>query len=159
LLVAAPVFALFVYLAGRQLIGGSSFADFPNLRVRESAFLSIGYTASLATLMVALALAPRRFQGPFAHPRARRLGDISYGIYLIQAPILFFLVFHHVLATDGRIGTLAIWTAIVIPAAVLYGYLSARLVEQPIRRWAHRFGRRAQAAPKARAATAPGSRA
>jgi peptidoglycan/LPS O-acetylase OafA/YrhL len=28
--------------------------------------------------------------------------------------------------------------------AVAYGYLSGRFLEQPIRRWAHRFGRRAQ---------------
>ena len=80
---AALVFALFVYLAGRETIG----SDLPNLDVRKSSFLSIGYTASLAAVMLSLALAPRRLQTPVAHPLVRKLGDISYGVYLIQAPI------------------------------------------------------------------------
>ena len=146
LVVAGIAFALFVYLAGRQAIGDETLAALPNLKVRESAFLSIGYTASLATVMVALALASPRLQLPFAYPLSRKLGDISYGIYLIQAPLIFFLVFHQVLSTDGGVGTLAAWTAIVISIAMVYGYLSARVVEQPIRRWAHRFGRQAQSA-------------
>ncbi len=144
LVVAGLVFALFVYLAGRQAIGGDALAALPNLKVRESVFLSIGYTASLATVMVALALASPRLQLPFAYPLSRKLGDISYGVYLIQAPIIFFLLFHQVLGRDGTVGTLAVWSAIVVGGALLYGYLSARLVEQPIRRWAHRFGRQAQ---------------
>ncbi len=146
LVVAGIGFALFVYLAGRQAIGNETLAALPNLKVRESAFLSIGYTATLATVMVALALASPRLQLPFAYPLSRKLGDISYGIYLIQAPILFFILFHQVLGRDGTVGTLAVWAAIVISVAVVYGYLSARLVEQPIRRWAHRFGRQAQSA-------------
>ncbi len=75
-------------------------------------------------------------------PLARKLGDISYGIYLIQAPILWFLVFHWSRCRrTGALGSFAIWILAVVPAAVLYGYLSARFVEQPIRRWARRFGR------------------
>ncbi len=144
LVVAVIVFALFVYLAGRKAVGGGTLTQFPNVRIRESAFLSLGYTASLASVMIALALSPRRLQSVFAFPLARKLGDISYGIYLIQAPIIFFLVSHSVLSTDGGAGTMALWLAIVIPMAMVYGYLSARVVEQPIRRWAHRFGRRAQ---------------
>ena len=35
----------------------------------------------------------------------------------------------------------AVLTALVVPASVLYGYLSARFLEQPIRRWARRYGR------------------
>ncbi len=95
------MFALFVYLAGRQAIGDDALAALPNLKVRESVFLSVGYTASLATVMVALALASPRLQLPFAFPLSRKLGDISYGVYLIQAPIIFYLVFHQVLGRDG----------------------------------------------------------
>ena len=49
------------------------------------------------------------------------------------------------LPDDGSIGSLATWLAVVVPAAVLYGYLSARFLEQPIRRWARRFGNRREA--------------
>ena len=147
LIPALLVFAFFAYLVGRKAIG----TDFPNgitpnLLARESTIPSIGFTASLATVMLMLAFAPVRLQTPFAHPLARKLGDISYGIYLIQAPLLWFLIFHwHSLPTDGTPGAFAVWALAVIPVTVLYGYLSARFVEQPIRRWAHQFGRRAQA--------------
>jgi peptidoglycan/LPS O-acetylase OafA/YrhL len=147
LIPAALCFALSVYLVGRKAIG-TTFPNgvLPNLLARQSPSVSIAYTASLATTMVALALASPRLQLPFAHPLARKLGDISYGIYLIQVPLLWILVFHAPgLPVDGSLRSLAIWTALVVPASVLYGYLSARFIEQPIRRWAHRFGRQAQA--------------
>jgi peptidoglycan/LPS O-acetylase OafA/YrhL len=151
------VFALFVYLVGRKAIGTTFPVGIgPNLLARDSNLLNIGYTGSLATVMVALALAPVGLQRPFAHPLTRKLGDISYGMYLIQAPILFFLFFHwHSIPSDGTLWAFLVWTALVVPAAVLYGYLSARFVEQPIRRWARRFGRRAQAT----AQPSPGLRA
>jgi peptidoglycan/LPS O-acetylase OafA/YrhL len=143
---AVALFLLFVYLAGRKAIG-TSFPQgiVPSAEMRQSAFLSIGYTASLAVVMLGLALAPHRLQIPFAHPLVRKLGDISYGVYLIQAPILWFIVFHIALPNNGSVVALAAWLACVIPASLLYGYLSARLLEQPIRRWARRFGRREQA--------------
>jgi peptidoglycan/LPS O-acetylase OafA/YrhL len=146
LIPAVVLFAFFVYLAGRKAID-ATFPNgiLPNTLARESSWISIGYTASLAATMLALCLAPPRLQVPFAHPLVRKLGDISYGVYLIQVPILWFLVFHTHLLADGSVRAVAIWCAAVLPASLLYGYLSARLIEQPIRRWAHRFGRRAQA--------------
>jgi len=146
LLVAAPLFVLFAYLAGHKAVGAGP-GDFPNLDARADNFIATGYTASLALTMVALTLVPRRLQRPFADPVVRRLGDISYGVYLIQAPIMFFLLTRHTLATDGSFGAFASWLAVMLPIALVYGYLSARFVEQPIRRWARRFGRRAQAPP------------
>ena len=142
---AALLFALFVYLAGRKAIGFDPNGILPNILARESSLISIGYTASLATAMLALCMSPARLQVPFAHPLVRKLGDISYGVYLIQVPILWILVFHTHFVTDGSLKAVILWMAAVIPASLLYGYLSARLVEQPIRRWAHRFGRQAQA--------------
>jgi peptidoglycan/LPS O-acetylase OafA/YrhL len=142
---AAILFALFIYLAGRRAIGFDyPNGILPNLLARESSWISIGYTASLAATMLALCMSPRRLQVPFAHPLVRKLGDISYGVYLIQVPILWILVFHTHLVADGSAQAIALWLAAVLPASLLYGYLSARLVEQPIRRWAHRFGRHAQ---------------
>jgi peptidoglycan/LPS O-acetylase OafA/YrhL len=143
---AIVLFALFVYLVGRKAIGTEFPQGFaPNLYARKEPFISIGYTASLAMLMLTLALVPRSFPNPFAHPLARKLGDISYGVYLIQAPVLWLIVFYIGLPTDGSLGAIAAWMACVLPVSLLYGYLSARLLEQPIRRWAHRFGRQAQA--------------
>ena len=49
------------------------------------------------------------------------------------------------LPRDGTFGDLLLWVLVVVPSAVLYGYLSARFLEQPVRRWARRFGNRNEA--------------
>ena len=141
---ALALTAIFVYLAGRYAIDNP--APLPAAIARQSSFIAIGYTASLATLMLSLSLAPRPWQALFAHPLARRLGDISYGVYLIHAVILWVISIELTLPNDGTFGAFLQWAAIVFPLSLVYGYLSARYVEQPIRRWARRFGRQAQAA-------------
>ncbi len=159
--IAAPVAAaalaltaIFVYLAGRYAIDNPS--PLPAAIARQSPWIAIGYTASLATLMLALALAPRRMQRPFAHPLARRLGDISYGVYLIHGILLWVVSLELTsLPRDGTIGAFLAWAAIIFPLSLVYGYLSARFVEQPIRRWARRFGRQAQAGGAAPSAPIP----
>ena len=52
----------------------------------------LGFTASSTTLMVATALGRTRWQRPFAHLLARRLGDISRGIYLIHLVVINYAV-------------------------------------------------------------------
>lgn len=152
--IAAPIAAaalactaLFAYLAGRYAID----TEIPLVATvaRQSPFLAIGYTASLATLMLALALSPLRWQWPFAHPLARRLGDISYGVYLIHGVVLWVLIVEFALPQTGTVGAFLLWAALAFPISLAYGYVSARFLEQPIRRWAHRFGRRAQPPPPA----------
>jgi peptidoglycan/LPS O-acetylase OafA/YrhL len=111
-------------------------------QTRESLPLSLLLSTMLATLMVALSLAPSRWQVPVATPLVRRLGDISYGIYLSHMLIAMTLASELSLPQDGDLKSLAVWIAAVVPAAILYGYLSARFLEQPIRRWARKYGRR-----------------
>ena len=104
--------------------------------------LFFGYVGAIAAAMLALSLS--RLPSPFRSTPARRLGDLSYGVYLIHAPIIWALVRWTDISHDGSLRALLVFVAIVVPASVTYGYLSARFVEQPIRRWARRFGRRAQ---------------
>jgi peptidoglycan/LPS O-acetylase OafA/YrhL len=146
LLASLLVLALFIYLAGRYAIGNHKIvAGFLGQR---NSFVYLGYTASLASAMVALALTNWR-QFPFAHPLVRRLGDISYGIFLIHLVIAWTIVVSFSPPHQGTVWSFLLWTAMVVPASLAYGYLSARFLEQPIRRWAHRFGARAQAIPAA----------
>jgi peptidoglycan/LPS O-acetylase OafA/YrhL len=129
---------------------------------RNSPVIVLGFTASLATLMVATALGSRRWQRPFAHPFARWLGDISYGMYLIHLVIINYAIRLFTdpaplqgpfeLRGNGSLATFIGLTAVVLPLTVMYGYMSGRFLEQPIRRWAQRYGRREQAAADARAA-------
>jgi peptidoglycan/LPS O-acetylase OafA/YrhL len=146
--------ALFAFLVGHNATrGGVLFgAEFGRL----SPIVAIGFSGSLAAVMVTTSLTGARSQRVFANPLARRLGDISYGIYLAHVVIIVYVLrldvipMEHrpntgtILGGNGDLGSFLLLAAIVIPGAVLYGYLSARFVEQPIRRWAHRFGRRGQ---------------
>jgi len=155
---AAIALAVFAYLVGASdgaLIGAEA--------ARQSPVLALGYSGSLAAVMVAVALAPARVQWPFSNSYARWVGDISYGIFLIHMVLVTFAL--HALGTsrlggafdvavaqgllvtgDGTVREFFVLTAIVVPLSVAYGWLSARFVEQPIRRWARRYGRRREGA-------------
>lgn len=138
------VLAVCAYLFGKFAVGNVLLAP---TRARQDILLTLVLPAALAVFILATCLAPRRLQMPFALPVARSLGDVSYGIYLIHLPLIllagafFFPAAPHI----GPLGGSLALALMVVPVAVLYGYLSARWVEQPIRRWAHRFGRRGQA--------------
>jgi len=114
-------------------------------QTRESLLLSVLFSSVLAVFMVSLTFAPARWQVPVAAAPVRRLGDISYGIYLSHMVIAVTLSSETSLPKDGNLKSLLVWIAAVVPAAALYGYLSARFLEQPIRRWARRYGRRDEA--------------
>lgn len=73
--------------------------------------------------------------------RMRKLGDISYGAYLMRLPILIYVTVKLDLASKSRPVAFLIATLFTVPLAFAYGYLSARFLEQPIRRWARKYGR------------------
>jgi peptidoglycan/LPS O-acetylase OafA/YrhL len=138
--------APFVYLAWKEAVGSSQ-----GIYAHESLAVTFGYPAALVTTMVALALSPAWMQWPVANGGIRRIADISYGVYLIHFAVIFFALREFSLPHDRTLWAVVVWALIVFPVSIAYGYLSARFLELPIRRWAHRFGRREQAAADARA--------
>ena len=66
---------------------------------------------------------------------------------MIHFAVIWFALHEFSLPGDGSVGALLAWSALVYPTSFLYAYLSARFLERPVRRWAHRFGRRAQTEP------------
>lgn len=108
---------------------------------RTSPWLALGYSGFLAIVMVSFALGPGADRSLLANRRLRELGDISYGIFLSHMLIAFCLLEWADLPSDGNIQSFLVWTFAIVPASVLYGYLSARFLEQPIRRWARKYGR------------------
>jgi peptidoglycan/LPS O-acetylase OafA/YrhL len=140
---ALAALLVFVYLAGRYA-ADENFLLAP-VDARQTPLIAFGYTGSLAALMLALAFAGPALQRPFAHPLVRRLADVSYGIFLIHVVIIWWLEAKFPHSEDGSFADFARLAVIVFPGALLYGYVTARFFEQPIRRWAHRYGRRAQA--------------
>jgi peptidoglycan/LPS O-acetylase OafA/YrhL len=153
-LAALAVLAILAYAAGRYAIDNPF--PLPAVVARENILLAFGYTGALAALMLAISLCPRRVQLPFAHPVVRKLGDISYGIYLIHSVIIVIALVEFNPLRDASFEAFLLWTVIIVPVSIVWGYLSARFVEQPIRRWARQFGRRAEpsgpAAPSGAAA-------
>jgi peptidoglycan/LPS O-acetylase OafA/YrhL len=111
---------------------------------RTSLLGSMIFSAALATLMVGISLGPGSVQKPFAAPRVRKLGDISYGVYLIHFPIIALILTTVDLAGLSDLGRFTVLAVITVPAALIYGYLSARFLEQPIRRWARRYSQRGE---------------
>jgi peptidoglycan/LPS O-acetylase OafA/YrhL len=134
-------------LAGREAVGGAAFNG---LFASQSLWISLGYPAALAVLFLAVAFAPARLQRPVTNAPIRWLADISYGIYLIHFAVIWVLLRHLSLSQDGSAGITTAWIAIVFGVSISYAYLSARLLERPVRRWAHRFGRRHQAGAEVR---------
>lgn len=147
-LAAALVLAALAVLVGRASADGGVLLGAE--AGRRPVLLALGYSGALATLMVATALGHARWQRPFANRFARELGDVSYGIYLVHVVVCLYVLgvvsattgHGALLRGDGRAKTLVVLAAIVVPVSVLYGYLSARWVEQPIRRRTQRYGRR-----------------
>ena len=144
-------FATVVQVAG--LIGLAAFTLFAYLdfdgsdpiqaagHVRQNPLFMIGYSASLAAFMVATAILPGIGQRLFGNSQIRWLAEISYGAYLSHALIIYILFWKLELGFDWDAGNFLIVFVTTLVGATIYGYLSARYYEQPIRRWARRFGR------------------
>src|SRR5205807_9166903 len=80
-------------------------------------------------------IGPAWSQHPFASRATRRLGDISYGIYLFHLPLIGLALTTLHFPTGSNVDV-ALMTLFVVPLAIGCGYLSWRFVEQPARRWA-----------------------
>jgi peptidoglycan/LPS O-acetylase OafA/YrhL len=141
--IAGGILILEIYLAGHGAVHDVS--PFEGLFARESLLVTLGYPLVLGALLVGFALLPEKAQFPCAVPAIRWIGDISYAIYLIHLAVIWFALREFSLPGDGSIGAVLAWCVVVYPVSILYAYLSARFLERPVRRWAHRFGRHAQA--------------
>jgi peptidoglycan/LPS O-acetylase OafA/YrhL len=149
--VLGVLLAIEIYLAGHGAV--HDVFPFEGLFARESILITLGYPLTLGAVLVGFALLPERAQWPCAAPAIRWIGDISYAIYLIHFAVIWFALHEFSLPGDGSVPAVLAWCAVVYPVSIIYAYLSARFLERPVRRWAHRFGRRAQAP----AETAPAS--
>jgi acetyltransferase len=141
--IAGLMLALEIYLAGHGAV--HDISPFEGLFARESILVTLGYPLTLGAALVGFSLLPERAQWPCAAPAIRWIGDISYAIYLIHFAVIWFALHEFSLPSDGSAGAVLTWCVVVYPVSIVYAYLSARFLERPVRRWAHQFGRRAQA--------------
>lgn len=90
----------------------------------ETLYLSVG-TAALAVAIANLEHAPRWLQTMFGWTVMRRLGVLSFSVYLWQQPLYRLAVGQTSLLAKGGL----------LLAAIGLGAVSYRFVEQPARRW------------------------
>lgn len=143
------------YMFGRFGLDGNPLAS---TQARKDILLTLALPAAIAAFMLATAFAPPRLQRPFSLPLARSLGDISYGVYLIHLPLFLFYAaaVNNLPASLNEIVTsFWVYAPLIIAVSIGYGYASARFLEQPIRRWAHRYGHRGAASRRAIDAATP----
>jgi peptidoglycan/LPS O-acetylase OafA/YrhL len=143
---AGAALALEIYLAGHGAVHDVS--PFEGLFARQSLLVTLGYPLALGAVLVGFSLLPRRVQLPCAAPTIRWVGDVSYAVYLIHFAVIWVALEELSLPHDGGILAVLAWCALVYPVSLGYAYLSARFLERPVRRWAHRFGRTAQVRPE-----------
>lgn len=100
------------------------------------------FAATFALLLLATSLAPSWAQAPFTSRALRKVGDMSYGIYLWHLPLVHFALTTLKFPTDATAGAFFQLLVFVLPLTLVAAWLSFRFVEQPARRWAVRRSRR-----------------
>lgn len=108
---------------------------------------------AFAVLLLATALAPRWAQWPASNSLVRRLGDISYGIYLWHFPIMGFALTTLHVAPSGTDRAFFHLLAITLGGSLVAGWMSFTLLERPVVRWAQRRSRRPKRSPRALGST------
>lgn len=147
LLAALPAAALVIYLTGHEAVHDPNPIN--GLFARQSIGLTLAYPLVMGTAMVAFSLTSKAVQRPLANEPMRGLADISYSVYLIHFAVIWLALSQLSLPVGGSLWSAIAWSGLVFPVSILYAFLSANLLERPIRRWAQRFRRPRGEAPKA----------
>lgn len=95
---------------------------------------------AFAVLLLATALGPWWAQAPFSNRLSRGLGQVSYGVYLSHLAVVGFALTTLAYKPDATVAAFARMATLVLPVALVLGWLSWRLVERPARQWARRGG-------------------
>lgn len=141
LLFAGVALAVFIYLAG-DISRNAPFL-LAHEYARHSPFMALGFSLSLGTVMLAIMFCGTRIQRPFSNGPMTWLADNSFGIYMMHLVFLTYAAYLLDLPRDGTIRAVLVWSALILPLSILYGFLSARLIERPIRRKGQIWARRA----------------
>jgi peptidoglycan/LPS O-acetylase OafA/YrhL len=107
--------------------------------------------------MLMVLVGPNWMRIPFVNRPIRWLGELSYGIFLIQAAIIVYLISLAPGWVDAGVVKTALFYVAVLAGSIIYAMASRRFVEVPVAEWAARRERRREPSPQPIAATAPTS--
>jgi peptidoglycan/LPS O-acetylase OafA/YrhL len=138
LLALAALVAL-AWVAGGQSVVGGRLSYLVSIR---SIPISTLFPLVLGVLVLATAYAPRYTSWPVTNRAARWVGDRSYGVYVIHALVVRYIILH-VFRPDrtGGLPEFVKWLVVVGSVSLVYGWASYRFVELPIRLWARRVAK------------------
>jgi peptidoglycan/LPS O-acetylase OafA/YrhL len=114
----------------------ASFVVAFSLLVEASGFSTSYAIAPLALLVLSFCLIANGADlfGILSHPLSRVLGEISYGIYLIQGLVLF-IYWKYVITIDiaSHVGSFTYWLlqSICVPVLLVVSYFAFRYIERP----------------------------
>jgi peptidoglycan/LPS O-acetylase OafA/YrhL len=134
-LLAAPA-VLALYLYGAYLHARTSL-DVPGAigtTARSDALPTMIGNVSRAAVIGLVMIGPLWMQRPFANRPMRRLAELSYGVYLIHMLFITYLATVAGMPQSGSLADLLLWTILVVPASLVWAYMSRRFVEIPARR-------------------------
>jgi peptidoglycan/LPS O-acetylase OafA/YrhL len=94
-------------------------------------------TVAFTCVLLGLLLGPRWARRPFEDIVLRRLGKISYGIYLWHFLVIGFLATNLTLPLGGS-KPFVVWYGLVLTATLLLAWGSHVAIERPVIRWARR---------------------
>ena len=134
---ALAALALAIYLFGH--LGASVSGALSPTFARESAIVPVIWSAAVGAAMLVVLIGPRWMQLPFVNRPIRWLGELSYGIFLIQAAILVYVVVAFPgWTTNTSPVPVALLYVFVLGLSILYAMASRRFVELPVAEWAAR---------------------
>jgi peptidoglycan/LPS O-acetylase OafA/YrhL len=103
-------------------------------------------TLALGGVLLFAGLGPARAQFPYANGVSRLLGDVSYGAYIWHMILLQIFVRSIGLGEHSDAGeALTTVVALVVPSALIVGYVSHRFIERPVIRFVRERQARARA--------------
>ncbi|HUS22614.1 MAG TPA: acyltransferase [Aeromicrobium sp.] len=94
-------------------------------------------TTAFAVLLLSALMAPRWLQRPFDNAVARKLGEISYGLYLWHAIVIWMALTVVHLPVHGALNA-SIYLTVVLFGTIGLAWLSHVTIERPAIEWARR---------------------
>jgi len=140
-LASLAALAVLLVLIGTTLTASRDPLVIAGTGFQEPLVASVLFPLLVATFALSVSLTTGPLWRALTNRPIRKLGDISYGIYLYHLLVISFAAATLGFAT-GDFADFLLYAVFALPVSVLLGWLSLTFVERPARRWARRLARR-----------------